>query len=274
MLRFYYALGMSDSNVTRAENFAELKIEHGGKCSHCPDTNLDHLVFHHLPQFKKSGNVSYILYRHGIKAARKESEKCMLLCVYCHFAVHKRGDNRRVAQPGSASVLGTEGRRFESCFADPFGNKQQVYMTNTVTENPVELDSASQIKLLWSRVDELEKRYNLTSEENSSLRKEFKPVGIPPDLKTGKGMVDPYFIQVSKEDHFLTVAIYGESAGVLQRVFEGRTSAETHFNGLPDSHWSKQISKRKNGYKVVFKPLTNPKRQLKFPTKFIKSNSA
>ena len=66
-----------------------LKKDHGGKCKCCGYSKCSEaLVFHHINPESKVEKVSKLVYRKGITIAKREAEKCMLLCANCHAEVH------------------------------------------------------------------------------------------------------------------------------------------------------------------------------------------
>lgn len=69
----------------RKKNSDTIKKEMGGKCIRCGyDEFISSLAFHHL----KDKNPDYRNF--GIDELREESQKCILLCMNCHNALHAK----------------------------------------------------------------------------------------------------------------------------------------------------------------------------------------
>src|SRR6476619_3042208 len=68
------------------------------------------------------------------------------------FAIGGRADRRGVAQPGSASALGAEGRRFESCLPDhpSASTERQAYCLFSVFTSALTFTSTSLLPTLLS----------------------------------------------------------------------------------------------------------------------------
>ena len=66
---------------------------YGGKCQHCGiKVNEDNYVifdFHHLDPKDKEKGPNYV-YRYGKETARKELDKCIILCANCHRLEHHK----------------------------------------------------------------------------------------------------------------------------------------------------------------------------------------
>ena len=58
------------------------------KCSQCIECHPSCLEFHHLEEFEKDNNVSYMVGSYSIKAVKKEIAKCIVLCANCHRKLH------------------------------------------------------------------------------------------------------------------------------------------------------------------------------------------
>jgi hypothetical protein len=77
-------------NINRNKARYDLKMEYGGKCKKCGyDKCLSALDFHHMDSTTKENSVSTLLDSRGIATARKEAEKCILLCGNCHSELHE-----------------------------------------------------------------------------------------------------------------------------------------------------------------------------------------
>lgn len=70
----------------------ELQIIKGGCCEKCGESRLHLLDFHHLNKNEKIKGVGEFLRRYslikGFELAKKEIEKCILLCSNCHRDFH------------------------------------------------------------------------------------------------------------------------------------------------------------------------------------------
>lgn len=79
-----------DAMKKRKNHIIQLKTELGGKCKICGyDRCLQALDFHHLDGEKKEGLVSKFAVSGGsYLKAKKEAEKCVLLCCRCHREIH------------------------------------------------------------------------------------------------------------------------------------------------------------------------------------------
>ena len=74
-------------------NRAILVAEHGGKCVRCGyDKYIGSLHFHHIDPSQKDPKWSTIHTWH-IDKARKEAEKCILVCANCHGEIHGMGES-------------------------------------------------------------------------------------------------------------------------------------------------------------------------------------
>lgn len=61
----------------------------GGKCQICGyDKCLSALEFHHINKEEKEENPSYLILRRNWEHAKKELEKCILVCSNCHREIH------------------------------------------------------------------------------------------------------------------------------------------------------------------------------------------
>lgn len=65
----------------------KLIIKLGGECKHCGDDRECCLDFHHTSDNKECC-VSTAIYNENYKLAKKEANKCILLCANCHRVVH------------------------------------------------------------------------------------------------------------------------------------------------------------------------------------------
>jgi hypothetical protein len=85
-----YAINRSRA---RRQFKVKLKLDFGGKCKICKyDKCLDALDFHHISG-DKIGDVSDLTYQKGHKVAKKEAEKCILICANCHRELHSKEQN-------------------------------------------------------------------------------------------------------------------------------------------------------------------------------------
>lgn len=76
-------------NKNRKKAMFELKQSFGGKCNRCGYSKcLAALQFHHLDRNTKEGIVSRMINQFGIASAKKEAEKCELICANCHAEEH------------------------------------------------------------------------------------------------------------------------------------------------------------------------------------------
>jgi len=63
----------------------------GGKCQRCGyDRCIDALEFHHADESLKKEKPCYIIMRWSWEKAKKELEKCVLLCSNCHRETHHK----------------------------------------------------------------------------------------------------------------------------------------------------------------------------------------
>ena len=61
----------------------------GGKCQICGyDKCIDALEFHHIDKSTKKEKPSYVIMRWSWENAKKELDKCILLCSNCHKEIH------------------------------------------------------------------------------------------------------------------------------------------------------------------------------------------
>lgn len=61
----------------------------GGKCSLCGYNKcLNALEFHHLDKNEKEEEPTYIIMRWSFERAKKELDKCILVCSNCHREIH------------------------------------------------------------------------------------------------------------------------------------------------------------------------------------------
>lgn len=74
----------------RKDNVIRLKTERGGQCIICHYNKcLSALEFHHIEQHTKEGMVSRLAISGGsYEQAKREADKCVLLCANCHREVH------------------------------------------------------------------------------------------------------------------------------------------------------------------------------------------
>lgn len=74
----------------KALNLIKLKHEFGGCCQKCGYNKcFGALHFHHTNKKNKIGEVSVIFQNNGYKAAKKEAQKCLLICANCHAELHE-----------------------------------------------------------------------------------------------------------------------------------------------------------------------------------------
>lgn len=78
-----------DNVQKRRRKVKDLLIDHlGGKCQVCGYDNLrDALEFHHVDDNKEFGIAAKGITR-SLEIAKREVEKCALLCCRCHREVH------------------------------------------------------------------------------------------------------------------------------------------------------------------------------------------
>ena len=63
----------------------------GGKCCICGyDKCISVLGFHHLDKSTKEEEPSYIIMRWSFERAKKELDKCILVCANCHGEIHAK----------------------------------------------------------------------------------------------------------------------------------------------------------------------------------------
>lgn len=61
----------------------------GGKCCICEYNKcVDALEFHHLDKSEKEESPAYIIMRWSFEKAKKELDKCILVCSNCHREIH------------------------------------------------------------------------------------------------------------------------------------------------------------------------------------------
>jgi hypothetical protein len=68
----------------------------GGCCQKCGYNKcMEALEFHHLEKNEKEESPSYVIMRWSWERAKKELEKCILLCANCHREIHaeESGEN-------------------------------------------------------------------------------------------------------------------------------------------------------------------------------------
>ncbi len=76
-------------NSARASAKIELRLALGGKCCVCDYArSFSALDFHHVFADDKCSEVIVLLKTKGFAAARKEAEKCILVCSNCHREIH------------------------------------------------------------------------------------------------------------------------------------------------------------------------------------------
>ena len=62
---------------------------YGGKCVKCGyDKCIDALEFHHKDKSSKEHKPTYIIRRWNFEKAKKELDKCDLVCSNCHKEIH------------------------------------------------------------------------------------------------------------------------------------------------------------------------------------------
>lgn len=75
--------------ISRRHQKEILVGEFGGKCSKCGYNKcFDALEFHHINSGEKSFGLAAI-WRIGLKKAREEAKKCILLCANCHREIEE-----------------------------------------------------------------------------------------------------------------------------------------------------------------------------------------
>lgn len=81
---------MSETVKRSQKRKKELAVERmGGKCSICGyDKCLSALEFHHLDRETKEESPTYVIMRWSWERAKKELEKCILVCSNCHREIH------------------------------------------------------------------------------------------------------------------------------------------------------------------------------------------
>ena len=62
--------------------------ELGGRCLRCGEDNPLVLDFHHKDPSIKEGTITSMLNRRSMEQAKKEAQKCVLLCSNCHRKEH------------------------------------------------------------------------------------------------------------------------------------------------------------------------------------------
>lgn len=95
---------MSNSaSVMRAQRRKKQKaVDYlGGKCQRCGyDRCLDALEFHHKDPSEKEFSPAYVIMRRKWDIAKKELDKCELLCSNCHREEHSKDfDSSLIVQP-------------------------------------------------------------------------------------------------------------------------------------------------------------------------------
>jgi len=89
---YFLAEGSREKSVARGRkrrqrHAAQLKNEYGAQCAVCGyDRCMEALEFDHINPEHKVRRVSEI--SRNLEAARKEAEKCLLLCCRCHRERH------------------------------------------------------------------------------------------------------------------------------------------------------------------------------------------
>lgn len=78
-------MGCSIMRIARPGSTLErLMLERGGKCEEC-GTDKTRLSFHHPPGVEKLAQVSFIAQqKDAYEEAKREADKCELLCLTCH----------------------------------------------------------------------------------------------------------------------------------------------------------------------------------------------
>lgn len=80
---------------------SEFRLELGGECKKCKE-NREHLLdFHHVDPNEKEGVIAEILGWNGfgenaVSKAKKELDKCVLLCSNCHRDFHFLEKNKNI----------------------------------------------------------------------------------------------------------------------------------------------------------------------------------
>jgi len=72
------------------------------KCERCGEDHISCLDFHHIDRTEKEYGVSYFA-RYSFKLAKKEMEKCIVLCSNCHRKEH--WDDDKISQIKKELVL-------------------------------------------------------------------------------------------------------------------------------------------------------------------------
>lgn len=79
---------ISRQNERRKDAKQKLVTLFGGKCNICGyDKSLSALQFHHLDPLSKEFLVKDACW--NFEKAKKEAEKCVLVCSNCHFEIHE-----------------------------------------------------------------------------------------------------------------------------------------------------------------------------------------
>lgn len=82
----------SNSIIKTQKRKKQMVVERfGGKCQCCGyDKCLDALEFHHLDENTKEHKPAYIIIRWSFEKAKKELDKCILVCANCHREIHAK----------------------------------------------------------------------------------------------------------------------------------------------------------------------------------------
>lgn len=94
-------MSKNSEHVMRAQRRKKIDVvkHFGGKCCVCGyDRCINALEFHHVEN--KQESPSYVIMRWSWERAKKELEKCVLVCSNCHREIHyKVLDEKLVPQP-------------------------------------------------------------------------------------------------------------------------------------------------------------------------------
>lgn len=92
-------------NKNQTLKIREIQLSKGGKCKKCGENRLHLLDFHHVDPKEKVNLISNIIrmYGYGNKStelAKKEADKCVLLCANCHRDFHhlERENNIKIEE--------------------------------------------------------------------------------------------------------------------------------------------------------------------------------
>ena len=133
----------------------------GGKCCICGyDKCSEALDFHHIDKNEKEGQPSYIIMRWSFERAKKELEKCILVCANCHREIHakeKEGmslDTKRYLKPWLEKNCNCCGKKYNT------KNSEQKYcsvmcdkLNNRKVERPSKEELAELIRTTnWTQI--------------------------------------------------------------------------------------------------------------------------